>query len=231
MNFFDKFPEFVTEGRTGARHNRLHHRYRAIIENQRDVFANASVLDLASHDGRWSLAALDAGADHVIGIEARPHLAERSRKILTRHGFGAERFEVIVGDCLEVFDELESERFDVILCLGFFYHTIHHFRLLTQIRRLNPGLVILDSLLSTDAPPAIVMWLEDSVRDGSSIRTVEHKRHALAGMPTIHGLGMMLDHLGLVGEFIDWEALNLPDWKGVEDYREGKRFTVLIRSV
>lgn len=119
MNFFDKFPEFITGGTTGVDGKRLNHRYRAIIENQRDAFSNAKVLDLASHDGRWSLAALDAGAD---------------------------------------------------------------------------------------------------------------KQETLVGMPTIHGLGIMLDHLGFVGEFIDWEELGLPDWEGVEDYRDGGRFTMLIRT-
>lgn len=230
MNFFDRFPEFVTEGTTGVRGKRLQHRYHAIIENHRDVFPNARVLDLASHDGRWSLAALDAGADHVLGIEARPHLAEKSREILAQYGFDTKRFEVVVDDCVEAIDDLEPGRFDVVLCLGFFYHTMHHYRLLAQIRRLNPGLLILDSLLSTDVQPSIVLRLEDSERNGSAIRTVAHQRGTLVGMPTIHGLGMMLDHLGFIGEFVDWEHLDLPDWNGVEDYREGKRFTVLVRA-
>ncbi len=230
MNFFDRFPEFVTEGTTGVRGKRLHHRYHAIIENQRDVFPNARVLDLARHDGRWSLAALDADADYVLGIEARPHLAEKSRKILAKYGFDAKRFQVVVDDCVEAIDDLEPGRFNIVLCLGFFYHTMHHYRLLAQIRRLNPGLLILDTVLSADAQPSIVMRSEDAERNGSAIRTVAHKRGALVGTPTIRGLGMMLDHLGFTGEFVDWKHLDLSDWIGVKDYREGRRFTVLVRA-
>jgi hypothetical protein len=108
---------------------------------------------------------------------------------------------------------------------------MQHFRLLSQIRRLNPKILILDSVLSTEARPGIFLQFEDSDRDGSSIRTAPGKREALVGLPSVPGLGMMLENLGFIGEFLDWEHLDLPDWDGVEDYRDGKRFTVLIRPV
>ena len=231
VGFFERFPKFVADGTVGVVGNRLQYRYRAIIDNQRYAFPGARILDLASHDGRWSLAALDAGARHVVGIEGRPHLAEKSREILAGYGFGQDRFKVIIGDCLEVLDELEPDEFDLILCLGFFYHTMQHFRLLTQIRRLAPRLVILDSQLSTEAGPRIQMDLEDSTYDGTSLPTTPNRPEALAGVPTIDALGMMLEHLDFFSEFVDWESLDLPDWKGVGDYRNGKRFTVLLRPL
>ena len=69
MNFFNKFPEFVEQGTTGIRGNRLNYRYLAIIQNQIKSFKDSSILDLVSHDGRWSLAALETGAKHVTAIE------------------------------------------------------------------------------------------------------------------------------------------------------------------
>ena len=240
MRFFDKYPEFISEGSTGVFGNRLNHRYRAIIEHQKEVFPNASVLDLASHDGRWSLAALECGAASVTGIEARPDLAHKSQRLLAKYGYGSGRFDVIVDDCLHALDDLEPNRYDIVLCLGFFYHTIHHFRLLTQIRRLNPGLIILDGLLSTDDFPGVLFRLEDSTRDGTSVQTAEDERDAIVGIATIDGLEMMLRHLGLRSEFIDWHHLGLPDWDGVEDYLDwegvqdylkGRRYTILVRSV
>ena len=45
MNFFEKYPEFINEGTTGVEGQRLEYRYKAIIENQRNSFKNAKVLD------------------------------------------------------------------------------------------------------------------------------------------------------------------------------------------
>ena len=86
MDYFARFPELAAEGTTGVRGRRLQYRYRAIIDNQRDMFAKARELDLTSHDGRWRLAALDAGAEHVLGVEARPRLTARSEKIWGNFG-------------------------------------------------------------------------------------------------------------------------------------------------
>src|SRR5215469_18424573 len=72
--FFERFPRFYLSSSTAATSARLNLRYEAIFGENRDIFAGASVLDLASHDGRWSLAALATGARSVIGIEARPEL-------------------------------------------------------------------------------------------------------------------------------------------------------------
>src|SRR6476661_8939613 len=70
--FFDKYPRFYETSQTTATRGRLNLRYEAIFAENRDIFAGAKVLDIASHDGRWSLAALECGAASVIGIEARP---------------------------------------------------------------------------------------------------------------------------------------------------------------
>ena len=88
MNFFEKYPEFINEGTTGVAGQRLEYRYKAIIENQKNSFKNAKVLDLASHDGRWSLASLEAGASKVVGIEGRENLVEKSNTILEKYGYG-----------------------------------------------------------------------------------------------------------------------------------------------
>ena len=157
------------------------------------------------------------------------HLVEKSQKILSRHGYGKNRFKAIVGDCTEIIEELEPNRFDIILCLGFFYHTLHHFQLLAQFRRLNPRLVILDTRLSTLAAPAIVLSIEDSSFDGYAIRSLDNKRGALVGKPTKAGLGMMLEHVGFAGKMVDWNALDLTNWDGCEEYQKGERFTILLK--
>ena len=73
--FFDDYPLFYETSKTASSKARLNVRHQAIIEANRDILKDARVLDLASHDGRWSFAALKAGAAHVTGVEARPRMS------------------------------------------------------------------------------------------------------------------------------------------------------------
>ena len=229
MNFFNKFPEFVEQGTTGIRGKRLDYRYLAIIQNQIKLFKDSSILDLASHDGRWSLAALEAGAKHVTAIEARKHLASKSKILLKKYGYGIEKFKVLAGDLIEIISTLDKRKFDIVLCLGFFYHTMHHFKLLSEINRLNPKLLIIDTQLIPNIKPNILLRFDNSERDGASIKTEPQTNKAIVGIPSVGSLKMMLEHLKFNGEFLNWKNFSKPNWDGVEDYRDSKRFTIVVR--
>ena len=64
--------------------------FKVIVQQNRALFENARVLELPSGDGRWGLAALDAGAAHVTCVEPLPRVAgprrdERSPMHLRDH--------------------------------------------------------------------------------------------------------------------------------------------------
>ena len=88
-NFFERFDRFYetsttgTIAKAGGRSQRLARRWQAIVACNAAIFRDAKVLDIASHDGRWSMAALDAGARHVIGVRRAPRTS-RCRKSNTR---------------------------------------------------------------------------------------------------------------------------------------------------
>ena len=86
--FFDAFPRFYETTQTHASAGRLNLRYEAIFTQNADVFKDARVLDIASHDGRWSLAALRSGAAEVVGIEARDDLVKAARENLAAYAPG-----------------------------------------------------------------------------------------------------------------------------------------------
>src|SRR5579863_7632854 len=77
--FFDSYPRFFSTSDTAAAPDRLNQRYRALIQSNAGIISGRRVLDIASHDGRWSLAAHKASAEHVLGIEARQHLVDAAR--------------------------------------------------------------------------------------------------------------------------------------------------------
>ena len=56
--FFDAYPRFFETSQTSTQPWRLNLRHEAIFGDNAAAFPGARVLDIASHDGRWSLAAL-----------------------------------------------------------------------------------------------------------------------------------------------------------------------------
>ena len=103
--FIERFPRLLQTSRTGLVPARLNKRYTLLIDNNRDLLTGKRILDLASHDGRWSLAALDVGAAHVTGIESRAHLVEHAQANCLAYGIDSGRYRFLHGD---VFDALRA---------------------------------------------------------------------------------------------------------------------------
>ncbi len=55
VGFFGKYPRFLETSGTASKPDRLNLRYEAMIQANCDILEGARVLDIASHDGRWSL--------------------------------------------------------------------------------------------------------------------------------------------------------------------------------
>src|SRR5262249_49139423 len=92
-HFFDRYPSFLKEmpGSSGSATGfieviRTRHRYEAIVGKNRELFRNGRVLDIMSGDGLWSMAALDAGAAHVVAIESEPKRVVVAKKTLADYG-------------------------------------------------------------------------------------------------------------------------------------------------
>jgi hypothetical protein len=108
--FFDAYPRFYETSTIGPR-NRINKRYRALIEPNREIIRGRSVLDIASHDGRWSFAVHEAGARYVLGIEAREHLIKNAQENMRAYHVPEDQVEFISGDVFEKLDQLEPGRF------------------------------------------------------------------------------------------------------------------------
>ncbi len=229
--FFDQFPRFYRTSSTAPGPARLNLRYEAIFGENRDIFTGASVLDLASHDGRWSLAALAAGARSVTGIEARPELVKGAAKNLAEYGYRADRARFITGDVHQVLNTHEFDA-DVVLCLGFLYHTLRYNELLNGIRRTNARYLIIDTFsphMMAPVPNVKVITeyadqegaaAPDAYTDGPSV---------LVGLPNLAAIQVMLGAYGYrVEQLSDWAGLvrDNPSAEGCGDYANQKRITI-----
>lgn len=229
--FFERFPRFYLTSSTAPTTARLNLRYEAIFSENRDIFAGASVLDLASHDGRWSLAALASGARSVIGIEARPELVKAATENLRAYGYGEDRARFITGDVHEVLNSKHFEA-DVVLCLGFLYHTLRYNELLCGIRRTNARYLILDTFSPYMMGPVsnVHVIIERADEQGEAVAdTYTHGSSVLVGCPNLAAIRTMVRAYGYqIERLSDWAGLlrDNPQTDNCRDYANERRITI-----
>ncbi len=207
--FFDDHPEFLKTSRTASSRSRLNLRHQALIEEHRDVLQGRTVVDIASHDGRWSFAALEAGAARVVGIEGRGRLVRQARRTLREKGVEEDRFRFVRGDVHErIFGD--DIRGDVVFCFGFLYHTARYVELMAGIRSTGAEYVIVDTRVLPDEERPIVEYrTEHTATEALAIRDrFALDRKVISGVPSEAAVVLMLDAAGYeVDQRTDWAAL------------------------
>lgn len=232
--FFDDHPRFLSTSQTSADLRRLNLRHEAMIAPNRDVLAGARVLDIASHDGRWSFAALRAGAAHVVGVEAREELIANAVATFSAYDVGPADYRFVHGDIFEVL-EREVLEVDVVLCLGFLYHTLRYPELMRHIADLRPHHLLVDTqVIPGRTEPLVRLSLDrtDRQRDAYPDR-YGPDGHVLVGWPSVPALRMLVETYGFeVEQLFDWDALLSahPGRRAVGDYADGRRVTARCRS-
>lgn len=232
--FFDDYPLFYETSETASSATRLNLRHHAMIEANRDILEGARVLDLASHDGRWSFAALKAGAAHVTGVEARRELVDNARKTFAEYGVPGHQYRFIRGDMFKVLARRAFD-VDVVLCFGFIYHTLRYGELFRGIMEAKPRHFVLDTkVILGDEPMVRLNVNKTGVQSNAARDELSHGRRAIAGWPSVPALRLMLDVYDFdVEEQYDWPALlaTRPETvKSMGDYNTGHRVTLRCRS-
>lgn len=221
MGFFDEFRRFYSTSQTSPFPDRLNSRHEAIIAKNAPLFFGKRVLDIASHDGRWTFAALKSGASHVIGIEPRQELIRSARETFDFYDIPQERYDFRCGD---VFDLIEGVQVDIVLCLGFYYHTIRHAELLDRIERTGARLVVIDTEVSPGAEfansapsgdprivyrnPYVIQLLRDPV-DNQQMAckdSMTRSGYTLVGRPSKLAVEFIANHFCYKCELYDWRS-------------------------
>jgi hypothetical protein len=209
--------------------NRMNERYEALFASNRDIFDGARVLDLASHDGRFSMAALKAGAAHVTGVEVRQSLVDKAQETFAFYGQDPDTYRFVCGD---VFEVLEQEKFDVdvVLCLGYFYHTYRHTELMYRLHNLAPKHLIVDTMVTPDTSPTLKLVREPDAADiRSAAQDAWSVERVLVLRPSVPALELLVRSYGFeVESLYDWKsqlAGRLP-MPGLDGYATGKRVTM-----
>ena len=223
--FFDDYKQFFQTSKTVEHPNHLNGRFHAIIESNLDIIKDAKILDIASHDGRWSLAALKNGAKHVHGIEARSHLVENSIKNMKEYGIDEDSYSFVCNDIHDEIKKLNPNEFDVIFCLDFLYHTINHWYLLSEIKRLNPKYLVIDTRIDLSNERIVKLHVDYHEKEAHA-HSSDSIQKILVGSPSKSALEMMLTCLKFGNfRYFDWKN-KIKNFRNLVDYYTGKRVTL-----
>lgn len=224
--FFDTYPAFYGTSKTGATPERLNPRYEFIIARNRDLLDGACVVDLGSHDGRWSFAAHKAGAVRVIGIEPRRELVHAARLTMRELDVPETAISFVEADALAGLRALPDRSCDTVLCLGFFYHTMDHAALLTEMARVARRAWIFDTAVCRSDAPVILVQRVDAMAEWNAVPMGAVAGTALEGRPSRPALDLLIGQYGFTPEYLNWHDGTMTSWQGVEDYATGDRVTV-----
>lgn len=217
---FDAFPRFIATSATGPWRDRLNARYDTLVHSNRELLQGARVLDLASHDGRFSFAALQNGASRVVGIELDPLLRREALENMERYGVPRATYDFVRGDIFDQIDHVEP--FDVVFCFGILYHITDHMLLLSKIAAREPRYLIIDT--HTSRLDGAVIEIRNAFG-----KSPPPRGSYIEGHPTKAALESMLSSFGWTFEYFDWSASGLAESEHAGDYKSGKRVSVLVR--
>jgi SAM-dependent methyltransferase len=243
---------FLATSQTNPNPVRLNWRCEMLLTRNRHMIEGQRVLDLASHDGRFTYACLRLGASSVLGVEGRPHLVANARENLAKLGIEEARFRFESGDIFDWLPRFEPGSFDVILCLGFLYHTIRQVEFFQHMERLRPKFLILDSdvelfrgwtalkllrfvnrLRSARLSPGGLRELWSSLdeeravlffhTEDSRVEGSTIERSDVVGRPTAELLARLMALAGFEPRRLPWEGVPPDDRSGLRSYQTGER--------
>ncbi|MGH3029841.1 MAG: class I SAM-dependent methyltransferase [Gaiellaceae bacterium] len=171
------------------------------------------VLDLGCNAGFWSLAALDAGADFVLGVEGRQMYIDQAELVFEAKGVDRARYRFLVGDLFGL-DVDDGASFDVVLCLGLLYHVSKPMSLFERISSCNTDILLVDTTLSL-LPGAHLRVIEEKPED--RLAAVDH---VIAFVPTRQAVAKLARE---VGYSVAMLRPRFASWEGAGDYRIGSR--------
>jgi tRNA (mo5U34)-methyltransferase len=152
------------EDRKARRHpERKRYFFDPMVELMGGSLKGKRVLDLACSAGYWSLAAIEAGAEMVVGIEARQMHFDQARFVFEAKEIDPARFTFVHGNIFDV-DFRPFGSFDLVLCLGIMYHITRHTELFGKISAVNSDLLLIDTRIST-MPGSVLELRRESTED------------------------------------------------------------------
>jgi Methyltransferase domain len=205
---------------------RLQRQFELIFAANRDAFRDARVLDLMSSTGFWSLAALDAGARHVVGVESAIGQIEAARKAFSECGVDAKSYRFMNSEPQAAFRSFEPRAFDIVLCHGYLEQTDPR-AFFAQLARLDVKRAILDTRISLGKGPIV----RARQRPADELNGKTSRYSSILSVPNHELITFFCDYFKFRWRLIIGKEVVLSDWTGLNDYKQDQRRTYLLERL
>jgi SAM-dependent methyltransferase len=146
----------------------LNARVHNLLVRQIDRIEGKRILDLASHIGTFSFAALELGANEVVGVEMEEDLIKKAQELFRHYEVDPSRYRFEQADVMDYL-EGELDSFDTVFCFGILYYVADPYRLLELMAQAARETILLDTF--TAAYAAVqgkeAGWLRDNMKESS----------------------------------------------------------------
>lgn len=175
--------------------------------------AGKRILDLGCNAGFWSLCACQAGCDFVIGIDGREMHIEQANFVFDVKRVSPSRYQFVNANIFDI-DFTQFGIFDIVLCLGLFYHINRPIELLEKISAVNTDVLLIDTVISKQEGSLLKFIHEDVNEPRMSVD------YTLAFHPSP---AAVLDLTKLFGYRTVIIKPEFDSYEGAQDFKEGNR--------
>jgi SAM-dependent methyltransferase len=201
----------VDLGKVNRHEQRRRYFFDALLQVTGGSLQGRRVLDLGCNAGWWSLQAIEAGADFVLGVDVRQMHIDQANLVFEAKGIDSARYRFEQGD---VFTHDFGNSFDVVLCLGLMEHVAKPVELLERMAASGAELLVIDTALSGASSSCFeISHLDEPDAHGE-----------LVLVPTRDAVIELAARSGYNAVAL---ARNITDYAGMEDYRRLRRLAFI----
>jgi tRNA (mo5U34)-methyltransferase len=171
------------------------------------------VLDLGCNAGFWSLQAIEAGADFVLGIDGHEAYVDQANLVFEAKGVDPARYRFATGN---IFAYDFEEQFDVVLCLGLLSVVAKPVALFELMTRVGGEIIVIDTGLSR-----VTSAFFEVSRLAEPQNAVDS---AMVLLPTREAVIELASQFALKTVPL---AQNITDNTGMDDYRSHRRLAFI----
>ncbi len=201
------------QGLLNRQEQRRRYFFAALLSLYGGSLAGKRVLDLGCGVGFWSLAAIEAGADYVFGVDAREERIAQSRLVFEASEIDSSRYRF---EHANFFQHAAPQGFDVVLCLSVMEETAKPVELFELFAATGAEVIVLESEM---APVSSSFFAVETLPPRKVVE------RPLVLVPTREAV------VELAQEF-EFRALalarNMSDYAGMDDYRRRRRLAFLL---
>jgi SAM-dependent methyltransferase len=208
-------------------HKCINGRIEVLLDNNRQDIQNKSILDIGSHTGIFSWAALQLGANFVHGIDVETRTVKRCMDLFLEEEISLSKYKFQTDNIINFLENVEKKSFNTVFCFGVLYYMTEPLRLIKLMARAAKETILIDTFTASysavqgkDAPTTLPILTNQILglplmiscptqtekKDYNLPESFSRKGRdlSLTSLPTQSMLELWFESLGLTWEKLDW---------------------------